>query len=226
MPALHCSSTSRTCCTTKRRQKEKQAEPEVCPISETCMKFQKKKSETCMLSLGPLVASFALGIVDRLYSTYIFLLHLIVRHITASEQCQCCLMYSLRVVNSLLDLKNENSVAGLSGWVEVERTQRARAYPSSSPQRPSQTEKLGNGPRSRAERRETAKPARDALSWGPRVPAMEVGGDGGGLPEARIGELESLLEEIKSSEVRHHLGASRHFFDSVSSVPSRPFPSP
>ncbi|KAG2554834.1 hypothetical protein PVAP13_9KG584600 [Panicum virgatum] len=30
---------------------------------------------------------------------------------------------------------------------------------------------------------------------------MEVGGDGGGLPEARIGELESLLEEIKSSEV-------------------------
>ncbi|RLN42785.1 uncharacterized protein C2845_PM01G02820 [Panicum miliaceum] len=30
---------------------------------------------------------------------------------------------------------------------------------------------------------------------------MEVGGDGGGLPEARSGELESLLEAIKSSEV-------------------------
>ncbi|CAN6321494.1 unnamed protein product [Urochloa humidicola] len=30
---------------------------------------------------------------------------------------------------------------------------------------------------------------------------MEVGGDGGGLPEGRSGELESLLEAIKSSEV-------------------------
>ena len=55
---------------------------------------------------------------------------------------------------------------------------------------------------------------------------MEVGGDGGGLPEGRSGELESLLEAIKYSEVRHHLRASRRFFDSVSSVPSCPFPFP
>jgi hypothetical protein len=72
-----------------------------------------------------------------------------------------------------------------------------------------------------AEQRGGKRQNQHAPSWGPREPAMEVGG---GLQEGRSGELESLLEAIKSSEVRHHPRASRRF--STPFLPFRPAQSP